>query len=180
MSRSRPNTSQPRSRHQGMSRHRFLPKLNKPGRDLKMMSRPQVQQARSRRQSNVATSWTTKPMSRHQVHVATSIPNRPGHDVNSMSRPPILSPMSRHQSMSRRRFCPTKADQVATSIPCHDLLETNLCRDINFMSRPPTVFPRSQHEFHVATKDPSVLTSARSRHQLLQSSFCIAILFFFL
>ena len=33
------------------------------------------------------------------------------------------------------------------------------------MSRPHTVFPRSQHEFHVTTKDPSVLTSARPRHQ---------------
>ena len=50
--------------------------------------------------------------------------------------------------MSRLQF-PT--GQVSTSVPCRDLLETNLCRDINFMSRPHILPPMSRHQIHVAT-----------------------------
>ena len=122
--------------------------------------------------------------SRSQFHVATSFPSYLCRDIDFMSQPhfchsgnsrsrrrnpcrdlPYCHPCRDIKSMSRHCFCPTKADQVATSLPCHELLETNPRRDINFMSRPLTLFPRSQHEFHVATKDPSFLTSARSRHQ---------------
>ena len=86
------------------------------------MSRPQVQQARSRLPFQVATSWTTKPC----------------RDTNPMSR--LQFPTG----------------QVATSVPCRDLLETNPCRDIKSMSRPPTLSPMSQHQIHVAT--PFLLT----------------------
>ena len=59
--------------------------------------------------------------------------------------------------MSRHQF-PT--GQVATSVPCRDLLETNPCRDIphcrpyrdiKSMSRPPTLSPMSRHQIHVET-----------------------------
>ena len=84
----------------------------KPGRDLKMMSRPQVQQPRSRRQSHVATSLCSshrtplsrpktvvttpshhkaaRTMSRHQICVATLflLPSpKPGRDIKTRSRP---------------------------------------------------------------------------------------------
>ena len=68
-------------------------------------------------------------------------------------------PWSRRQTSSRQ------SSQVATSISSRDLKLTRLGRNLKVMSRPQIVFPRSQHEFHVMTQDPSVLTSARSRHQ---------------
>ena len=88
-----------------------------------MGSRPQVQQARSRRQSHVATSLCSShrtPLSRPKTLVAT-----PNHHKAART-------MSRHQIGVATRH----QNQVAT------LLKTNLCHDINFMSR---------HQFHVAT-----------------------------
>ena len=86
-------------------------------------------------------------MSRHQIGVATPLrpiqvsTPKPGRD------PPGGYPMSQHQFYVATSFLTTPG------------------RDLTFMWRPQIVFPRSQHEFHVTTQDPSVLTSARSRHQ---------------
>ena len=82
------------------------------------------QQARSRRQFHVATFWRL-------TYVATSISCRdliPAHSGISKSRRqipcrdlPHCRPCHDIKFMSRCRFFPTKADQVATSLPCHDL-----------------------------------------------------------
>ena len=134
----------PMSRPQRMSRHHFLPLTEQARSRPQMMSRPQVQQARSRRQSHVATSWTTKPMSRP--------PGRPSpcRDIKFMSRPQF----------------PTS--QVATSVPCRDLLETNLCRDIVPMSRRPTLSPMSRRQLQLspisATSRRHVATSLATTH----------------
>ena len=65
----------------------------------------------------------------------------------------------------RRQTSRRQSSQVATSISGRDLKLTRPGRDLKVMSRPQIVFPSSQHEFPVTTQDPSVLTSARSRHQ---------------
>ena len=142
MSRSRPHTSQPRSRHQRMLRHRFLPKLNKLGRDLQMMLRPPVQQARSRRQSHVATSWTTKPMSRHQIHVATS------HTVAHVATP--FLPTVGFPGRDLPYCCPCRdlKNDVATSTQLSPISATS--RRHFSMSRPLLLLPlkmMSRHQF---------------------------------
>ena len=105
-------------------------KLNKPGRDLldnQARSRPHVATALPPNPTNhVMTSILCRDLLFRLIYVATSISCR---DL------PYCRSCRDIKSMSRRRFCPTKADQVATSIPCRDLLETNLCRDIDFMTR---------------------------------------------
>ena len=86
------------------------------------MSRPQVQQARSRLPFQVATSWTTKPcrdansMSRHQFptgQVTTSVPCRDLLETN---------PMSRHQIHVATSHT---VAHVATSNPCRDTVSAH-------------------------------------------------------
>ena len=156
-----------------MSRPPCLSQSNRPGRDLTSMSRHQgsqnhvatsyrcrdtvsLAQPQARSPTYVATSISCRdllddqPMSRHQVHVVTSILYKPGRDVSSMSRPPCREPpcchpcrdltlMSRHQfplakpethcnpARSRRHFL------VATS------RSTRPGRDLITMSRPQEV-----------------------------------------
>ena len=75
-------------------------------------------------------------------------------------------PLSRPKNLGRDAKPPVaNSSQVATSISGRDLKLTRPGHDLKVTSRPQVVFLRSQHEFHVTTQDPSVLTSARSRHQ---------------
>ena len=101
-----------------------------PGRDLKQADPGGDSKAGSRHRFPLPNP---QAKSRLPFQVATSWTTKPGRDTN---------PMSRHQF-------PT--GQVATSVPCHDLLKTNLCRDIKSMSRPPTLSLMSRHQIHVAT-----------------------------
>ena len=102
---------------------RNTPRQPAPGRDLKTGS---LLRFPCQIQSQVATSFQGRDLlddqarSRHQPHVATSLP------------PSQTNQVATSKMGSRLQF-PT--GQVATSIPCRDLLETNLCRDIDFMSR---------------------------------------------
>ena len=113
-----------RSRPQnGVATPFFLPSL-KPGRDTRTRSRPSwrlpyvvtsiscrdfvSQQARSRRQFHVATSW--------RLNLCR--------DIKSMSRPPTLSPMSRHQIHVATPFMPT------VGFPGRDLPHCYPCRDL--------------------------------------------------
>ena len=108
-----------------VSRHRFSCPVPKPGRPTYVATSSSCrdlnsQQARSRRQSHVATSWRLSD-------VATSFPCRdiphcrPCRDVNMMSRPPALSPMSRRQhdvatSNHLSLISATSRSHVATSL----------------------------------------------------------------
>ena len=67
----------------------------------------------------------------------------------SMSRPPGRLSLCRDISFMSRHQSPT--GQVATSVPCRDLLETNLCRDVKMMSRPPALVPMSRRQNDVTT-----------------------------
>ena len=92
--------------------------------------------------SQVATSRPGRdlpgdePMSRHQFHVETSfLPTVgfPGRDTKIPGRDlPHSRPCRDIKSMSRRRFCPRKAYQVATPLP----VATSACRDLQTRSRP--------------------------------------------
>ena len=116
-SRSRPHTGQPRSRHQGMSRHRFLP-LTKQAR-----SRPQNDVATPSSTGQVATSIPCRDLLDDQAYVATSSSCR---DLNSP------------QARSRRQFhvaTSWRLTYVATSFPCRDLPHCRPCRDLKMMSR---------------------------------------------
>ena len=94
------------------------------------------QQARSRRQFHVATSWRL-------TYVATSSSCR---DLNSQ------------QARSRRQFhgvTTWRLTYVATSTSCRDLVpahsEIFKSRRQQSRSRPPTLLPMSRHQIHVAT-----------------------------
>ena len=104
------------------------PNFNRPGRDLKSMSRPAstlpTEMPLSRPKTLVATPNHHKAariMSRHQIGVAT--PLRP-FPVATLKRGRDSVSPAQPQARSQHK------NQVAT------LLETNLCRDIDFMSRP--------------------------------------------
>ena len=95
------------------------------------MSRHQIGVATPPRPIQVATPKLGRdlprgyPMLRHQIHVATPfLPTVgfPGRDTKNSGRNlPHCHPCRDILSMSRRRFYPTKADQVATSLPGRDL-----------------------------------------------------------
>ena len=112
-------------------------------------------------QGQVATSFQGRDLlddqarSRRQPHVTTSLP------------PSQTNQVATSKMGSRLQYL---TGQVATLIPCRDLLETNLCRDIDFMSRlhffpqwgfqittpkpksrPPTLPPMSRHKNDVTT-----------------------------
>ena len=78
--------------------------------------------------------------------------------------------MSRHQIGVAT---PLRPLQVATSISCRDILETNLCRDIVLMSRPPRMLSMSRRQNDVATSSllshchPCRDIQFMSRHQFL-------------
>ena len=149
------------------------------------MSRHQIGVATPLRPIQVATSKPGRdppggyPMSRHQFHVATSfLPTVgfPGRDTKIQVATSLYSPHRTPLSRPKNLGCDAKSSianparsrrpfLVATSKSCRDLKLTRPGRDLKVMSRPQIVIPRSQHEFHVTTQDPSVLTSARSRHQ---------------
>ena len=80
------------------------------------------------------------PMSRHQIHVATPfLPTVgfPGRDTKNLGRDLLhCYPCHDIKFMSRGRFRPTKADQVATPLPCRDLTSNQ---------------SRSRHQIDVAT-----------------------------
>ena len=133
------------------------PKFNRPGRDANPMSRPASapppEVPLSRPKTLVETPnhhKAARTMSRHQIGVATPflLPSpKLGRNANPMSR--LQFPIG----------------QVATLVPCRDLLDTNLCRDINFMSRP-RFYP--QWDFQVATlksmsRPPTLLPMSRPK-----------------
>ena len=111
----------PMSRHQIHVATPFLPTVGFPGRDTK----------------NPPGDY---PMSRHQIHVATPfLPTVgfPGRDTKNPGRDLLhCYPCRDIKFMSRRRFCLTKADQVATPLPCSDLTSNQT---------------RSRHQIDVAT-----------------------------
>ena len=129
-------------------------------------------------------------MSRHQVHVATSIPYRPGRDVSSMSRPPgdypmsrhpTLLPMSRHQSMSRRQLqlspiSATSRSYVATSLAATHVATSN---DVATSIVHPETYchlARSRHHFLVATSRSTrpgrdLITMSRPQEVLTHNEF---------
>ena len=102
MSRSRPQTGRPRSRH------RFQVATSKRGRDTVPPAQPQ---ARSRHQNQVVTlletnlcrdiKFMSRPRSCSQWDFQVATPK-------SMSRPPTLSPMSRHLIHVAMPFLPNK------------------------------------------------------------------------
>ena len=124
------------------------------------MSRPQVQQARSRHHSHVATSFPANqnrpgrdlkngvatPVSMGQLEPCRDI-NRcrditqatPGRDTKTRSRPSWRLHCLDINFMSRPRFRPQWDFQVATP---------------KSISRPPTLPPMSRHQIHVATPFP--------------------------
>ena len=133
-------------------------------------------QARSRRQPHVATSLLPNQTNKDATSkgVATPIFNSPGRDLkrgcDTNGQFLLLRRQNRSSAQSSRDFNlwlrpQTQPSQVTTSISGRDLKLSRPCRDIKVMSQPQIAFPRSQHEFHVTTKDPSILTSSRSRHQ---------------
>ena len=102
-----------------------------------------------------------------------------GRDTRTRSRPPGRPSLCRDIKFMLRPQFPTGL--VATSVPCRDLLETNLCHDINLMSqhrfcpqwafqvatpksmsRPPTLSPMSRHRF-CSTKTDQVAISLPCR-----------------
>ena len=152
-----------------VSRHRSAHS----GRDTRTRSRPpgrptyvatssscrdlNSQQARSRHQFHVATSWRL-------TYVATSISCRDiasAHNGHSRSRHrnpcrdlPHCRPCRDIKFMSQHRFCSTKTDQVGTSLPCHDLTCCHPRRDLKMMSRHQAAsqgFQPCRHSSQVAT-----------------------------
>ena len=144
-----------------------------PGRDFISRSRPpgrptyvatssscrdlNSQQARSRRQFHVATSWRL-------TYVATSISCRNitsahnGHSRSQHRNPcrglPHCRPCRDINFMSRHCFCSTKTDQVATSLPCRDLTCYHPRRDLKMMSRHQAAsqgFQPCRHSSQIAT-----------------------------
>ena len=117
-----------------------------PCRDMKTKSRP------SWRLPYVATSNSCRDIVSAHSGLSRSRHRNPCRDL------PHCHPCRDIKSMSRRRFLLTKADQVATPLPGHDLTPNQT-----------QSFPQPSHD-----------TKRMSRHQLLQSSFCLAqIIFFF-
>ena len=111
-------------------------------------------------------------MSRHQLHLATSIPNKPGRDVKMMSRPPALAPMLRRQNdvatsyhlsliyaTSRRHVATSLAtSHVATSLATSHVATSLRCRDIktaSIMSRRQISVATPPRPLHVATSSPA-------------------------
>ena len=161
-------------------------------RDVATSFPSQAEQARSRLQNDVATPSSTgqvatsiqcrdiKSMSRPQFptgQVATSIPCcdlpycRPCRDINLCCDAVSAQPK---QTRSRLQFhvaTSWRLTYVATSTSCCDLQLYFPGHNMNFMSRPRTLQSLPQ---------PGRNTKRMSRHQLLQSSFCIAMFFFFL
>ena len=141
-----------------MSRPPCLAPSNSPGHDIVSMSRPPG----------------GHPMSRHHIGVATlSLPPsiKPGRDFISRSRPPRRPTYVATSSSCRDIKFPT--GQVATSVPCRDLLETNLCRDINFMSRPHSC---PQWDFQVVTSHAAIhvaTSKMMSRHPINSAPFLL-------
>ena len=116
------------------------PNFNRPGRDLKLMSRPafalSTETPLSRPKTLVVTQnhhKAARTMSRHQIDVATSL--RPIQVATSKRGRDTVSP-AQPQARSRHQ------NQVAT------LLETNLCRDVVSAQSEQT---RSQPQDEVAT-----------------------------
>ena len=109
------------------------------------MSRHQIGVATLPRPIQVATPKPGRdppggyPMSRHQIHVATPfLPTVgfPGRDTKNPGRDLLhCHPCRDIISMSRHRFRPTKADQVATPLPG---------RDLKSMSRPQQVLTHNE------------------------------------
>ena len=142
-----------------------------PGRDLTSMSRHQGSQnhvATSNRCRDTTQNAPGRDLKKGSRHQTSSMQPEPCHDIKSVSRHhPGLS-RSRHQNhlatlleatlcrdikfMSRRRFFLTKVDQVATPLPGRDLT------------------PNQTQSYPQPGRD----TKRMSRHQLLQSSFCLA------
>ena len=141
----RPGSLPPRSRpHFDVA----TPRQPESCRDIKSVSRHHPDHSMSRHQIGVATSFLLpspsqvatsrpgldlpgdEPMSRHHFHVATSfLPTVgfPGRDTKIPGRDlPHNRPCCDIKSMSRRRFFPTKAYQVATPLP----VATSACRDL--------------------------------------------------
>ena len=121
-------------------------------------SRLRFQVATSWRLIHVATSFFQVATSWSFTYVATSFPCRdlvPAHSGISRSRHrnpcrdlPHYRPCRDIKSMSRRRFRPTKADQVATPIPGCNLSPNKTQsypaqrgRDMKFMSQPRPTSP---------------------------------------
>ena len=110
------------------------------------MSRHQISVATPPRPIQVATPKPGRdpaagyPISRHQIHVATPflpIVGFPGRDTKNPGRDlPHCHPCRDLISMSRCRFRPTKADQVALPLPCRYLTSNQT---------------RSRHQIDVAT-----------------------------
>ena len=115
------------------------------------------QHARSRRQFHVATSWRL-------TYVATSTSCRDiasvhnGHSRSRHRNPcrdlPHYRPCRDIKFMSRHRFCSTKTDQVATSLPYRDLPCCQPRRNLKMMSRHQAAsqgFQPCRHSSQVAT-----------------------------
>ena len=142
------------SRHQFHVSTSFLPTVGFPGRDTKNLGRdlPHCHPCRD-----------LKMMSRHQVQPSQVVTSKPSRDQPLFPSQNAL--VATQKPGSRRQTFRRQSIQVATSISGRDLKLTRPGRDLKVMSRPQIVFLRSQHEFHVTTQDLSVLTSDRSRHQ---------------
>ena len=134
-----------------MSRPPFQPNNDKPGRDFKTGSRPQIQLAKnhnlkfsgrnSKRPSHIPTSnpcRDLKTRSRHQIHIVLLRRQNP----RSPSLRPTATQLGRDAtSWSRPHAQP---NQVATS---------NRCRDLKSMSRP-QIGPNLQRS-HIPGRNPS-------------------------
>ena len=123
-------------------------------------------------------------MSRHQFYVATSflpIVRFLGRDTKIPGRDlPHCRPCRDIKSMSRRRFRPAKADQVATPLPGRDL---TLLLKASSMSQPRPTSPsldqtRSRPQTWVATQhwNLAVAIPAFALHQFFFSNPIVAFL----